>query len=430
MTTLRIDTAPVFEPLLVPSRYKCAWGGRGSGKSHMFAESMIEYALMTRGFRGLCGREIQKSLKDSAKFLIESKLQKFKLGEAHGFKVFREVIQTPGDGAIMFQGLQDHTAESIKSFEGLDVFWGEEAQSLSARSMELLRPTIRKDGSELWFSYNPRRKSDPVDMMFRGDVLPTGAIVVKANWSDNPWFPSVLEQERLDCLRTQPEAYDHIWEGGYAKAMSSAYYAKCLAEARLQGRIGKVQPDPLMQVRAFWDIGFNDSTAIWIAQFIGKEIRILDYYEAQGQPLSSHLLWLRTRGWDNCLCILPHDGAHHSNITGLRFEDHIRQAGFKAETVGNQGKGAAMLRIEAARRLFPSMWFNEETCSTGIELLGYYHEKKHPVTGAGLGPNHNDEANSSHAADAFGLMAVAYEAPREKPKPRERVVAGGGSWMN
>ena len=426
MSTLRIETAPVFEPLLVPSRYKGAWGGRGSGKSHFFAESMIEYALMTRGFRGLCGREIQKSLKDSAKFLIESKLSKFRLGEAHGFKVFREVIETPGDGAIMFQGLQDHTAESIKSFEGLDVFWGEEAQSLSARSMELLRPTIRKDGSELWFSYNPRRKSDPVDMMFRGDSPPTGSVVVKANWSDNPWFPSVLEQERLDCLRSQPDQYPHIWEGDYATVLTGAYYAKHLAEARAQGRIGKVAADPLMQIRAFWDIGFNDSTAIWIAQFVGREVRVLDYYEAQGQPLAAHLVWLRDR-WSHCLCVLPHDGAQHSNVTGMRFADHIRQAGFKAETVDNQGKGAAMKRIEAARRLFPSIWFNEDTTRAGLDAIGWYHEKRDEARNIGLGPDHDW---SSHAADAFGLMAVAYEAPREKTKPRERVVAGGGGWMN
>lgn len=389
MTTLRIETAPVFEPLLVPSRYKAAFGGRGSGKSHMFAEMMIEYALMQRGFRGLCGREIQKSLKDSAKFLIESKLAKFGLGEAHGFKVFREVIQTPGDGAIMFQGLQDHTAESIKSFEGLDVFWGEEAQSLSARSMGLLRPTIRKDNSELWFGWNPTRKSDPVDQMFRGEVLPTGAIVVRANWSDNPWFPSVLEQERQDCLKSQPEQYDHIWEGGYAIVLSGAYFATALALAKQQNRVGKVQPDPLMQVRAFWDIGFNDSTAIWIAQFVGREIRVLDYYEAQGQPLAAHLDWLRSRGWGNALCVLPHDGSHGNAVTGIRFEDHIRAAGFKAETIANQGRGAAMKRIEAARRLFPSIWFNLETTMPGIDALGWYHEKRDEGRNIGLGPDHD-----------------------------------------
>jgi phage terminase large subunit len=183
-----------------------------------------------------------------------------------------------------------------------------------------------------------------------------------------------------------------------------------------------------MQVRAFWDIGFNDSTAIWIAQFVGRgEIRVLDYYEAQGQPLAAHLDWLRLRGWANVLCVLPHDGAHGNAVTGIRFEDHIRQAGFKANTIENQGKGAAMKRIEAARRLFPSIWFNEDTTRAGLDAIGWYHEKRDEARNIGLGPDHDW---SSHAADAFGLMAVAYEAPREKPKPRERIAAGSGSWMN
>ena len=427
MSTLRIETAPVFEPLLQPSRYKGAYGGRGSGKSHFFAENVIEYALMTRGFRGLCGREIQKSLKDSAKFLIESKLAKFGLGEAHGFKVFREVIETPGDGAIMFQGLQDHTADSIKSFEGIDVFWGEEAQSLSARSLSLLRPTIRKEGSELWFGWNPTRKSDPVDQMLRGGNTPTGSIVTRANWSDNPWFPGVLEQERQDCLRTQPDQYAHIWEGEYATVLTGAYYARHLQEAREQGRIGKVARDPLMEVKAFWDIGFSDATAIWIVQFIGREIRVLDYYEAQGQPLAAHLNWLRSNGYENALCVLPHDGAHGNAVTGIKFEDHIRAAGFKAQTIENQGRGAAMKRIEALRRLFPSIWFNEATCQAGLDALGWYHEKRDDARGIGLGPEHDW---SSHCADSAGLMAIAYEAPRERQRSSVRVLHPQGAWMS
>jgi phage terminase large subunit len=388
LTTLRIDTAPVFEPLLQPARYRAAWGGRGSGKSHFFAELLVEECLLNPGMRAICIREVQKSLKESAKRLIEDKLTQFNLGEKQGFRVLVDRIETPGGGLIGFQGMQDHTAESVKSLENYKVAWVEEAQTLSARSLGLLRPTIRAEGSELWFSWNPTRKSDPVDLMLRGPELPTNATVIKANWSDNPWFPSVLEQERQDCLRSQPDQYGHIWEGDYATVLTGAYYAKHLAEAKAQGRIGKVQPDPLMQVRAFWDIGFNDSTAIWIAQFVGREIRVLDYWEAQGQPLSAHLVWLRDR-WDKCLCVLPHDGAQHSNVTGMRFADHIRQAGFKAETVDNQGKGAAMKRIEAARRLFPSIWFNAETTQPGLDAIGWYHEKRDEARNIGLGPDHD-----------------------------------------
>jgi phage terminase large subunit len=425
--TLQIETAPVFEPLLGPARYKGAWGGRGSGKSHFFAGLMAEYALVNRGFRGVCGREVQRSLKESSKRLIEDKLVQFGLGEADGFKVFREVIQTPGDGVIMFQGLQDHTAESIKSLEGVDVFWGEEAQSFSPRSMQLLRPTIRKDGSELWFGWNPRRKTDPVDEMFRGDALPTGAVVVEANWSDNPWFPSALEAERLDCLRATPDQYDHIWQGGYATVLSGAYYAQALALARQEGRIGAVARDPLMQVRAFWDIGYADATAIWVAQFIGREIRVLDYYEAVGQPLAAHLEWLRSRGYGEALCVLPHDGAHGNVVTATRFEDHIKAAGFAVQTIPNQGRGAAMKRVEAARRLFPRVWFDRKA-EAGVSALGWYHEKRDEARGLGLGPDHDW---SSHGADAFGLMCVAYEEPRTTPRPTPIIRHAGGarSWQ-
>jgi phage terminase large subunit len=247
--------------------------------------------------------------------------------------------------------------------------------------------------------------------MFRSGLKPTGAVVVQANWRDNPWFPSVLEQERKDCLRDAPDQYDHIWEGGYATVIEGAYYARALAEARKEGRIGRVSRDPVMQLRAFWDIGVRDATAIWVAQFVGREIRVLDYYEAVGQPLSTHLGWLRERGYKDALCVLPHDAAQADLITATRFEDHISAAGFDVETVPNQGKGAAMKRVEAGRRLFPSIWFNEATVTAGLDALGWYHERRDEERNAGLGPEHDW---SSHGADAFGLMCVAYETPTKR----------------
>ena len=385
---------------------------------------------MNPGMRAVCIREVQKSLKESAKRLIEDKLKRFNLGEAQGFKVMMDRIETPGNGVIIFQGMQDHTAESIKSLEGYSRAWIEEAQTLSARSLGLLRPTIRAEGSELWFSYNPTRKSDPVDMMFRGPEKPTDAIVVRANWSDNPWFPSVLEQERTDCQRSQPDQYPHIWEGDYATVLTGAYYAAALAEARKQGRIGRVAKDPLMQIRAFWDIGGTgkkaDATAIWVAQFVGREIRVLDYYEAVGQPLDVHLEWLRSRGWESALCVLPHDGNNHEKVYRVTYEGAIRDAGFKVDVIPNMGAGAYLKRVEAGRRLFPSIWFNAETCESGLDAVGWYHEKRDEKRNIGLG---EDVDWSNHGADAFGLMCVAYEAPREKLKVRERAYVAGGSWM-
>jgi len=412
VTVLRIETPKVFAPLLNPSRYKGAHGGRGSGKSHFFAELLIDDSLCNKGLRSVSIREVQKTLKESSKRLLEDKLIQFGLNEADGFKVFNEVIQTPGDGIITFQGMQDHNAESIKSLEGYHRAWVEEAQSLSARSLSLLRPTIRAEDSELWFSWNPRRKTDPVDMMLRGE-LPTGATVVRANWSDNPKFPMVLEQERLDCLRMTPEQYDHIWEGGYASVMEGAYFAKHLAEAKAQGRIGKVAPDPLLALRAFVDIGGTgqraDAFTIWIAQFVGKEIRLLNYYEAVGQPLATHLEWMRSEGYEpGKLSIwLPHDGSTQDKVYDVSYQSALQKAGYAVEVVPNQGKGAAKARIEAARRLFGSMWFNGDKVQPGLDAIGWYHEKKDEARNIGLGPDHDW---SSHGADSFGLMAIVAES--------------------
>ena len=236
---------------------------------------------MVRSTRAVCIREVQRTLAQSSKHLIESKIRE--LGLQHEFKIWNDRIETPGDGLIMFTGMQDHTADSIKSLEGFRIAWIDEAQTLSARSLSLLRPTIRAENSELWASWNPRRKSDAVDDFLRVRK-PTGAVVVKANWRDNPWFPAVLEDERKLDLELYPDRYDHIWEGDYAKAFEGAYFAGLLASARSTGRIGKVAADPLLPLRAFIDIGGSgalaDAFTIWIVQWVGQEILILDYYEA------------------------------------------------------------------------------------------------------------------------------------------------------
>ena len=412
MATLQIPTAAVFEPLLAPARYKGAYGGRGSGKSHFFGGLLIEEALawpgdFGEGMKSICIREVQKDLAQSSKALLEAKLNGFGLGERAGFKVYRDVIALPGDGIVTFKGMNDYTAESVKSLEGYDRAWWEEAQTATAHSLNLLRPTIRKPGSQLWFSWNARRKTDPVDVMLRGAELPTGATVIKANWRDNPWFTAELEQERLDCLRMQPDQYDHIWEGGYVTLAEGAYFARQLAQARTDGRIGRIARDDLMTVRAYWDIGGTgakaDACAIWIVQFIGHEVRVLNYYEAVGQPLASHVAWLRANGYENAQCVLPHDGATHDKVYKVSYESALREAGFSVRVVPNMGAGAANTRIEAVRRLFPQISFNESTTEPGRDALGWYHEKRDEARGIGLGPDHDW---ASHGADAFGLMAV------------------------
>jgi len=408
--TLQIPTARVYEPLLHPHRYKGAHGGRGSGKSHFFAGLMVEQAFLNPGFRGVCIREVQKSLKDSAKRLIEDKVETYGLGPH--FDCLESETKTPGGGLIVYQGMQDHTSESIKSLEGFDVAWVEEAQSLSQRSLTLLRPTIRKEMSELWFSWNRTRKNDPVDVLLTGDKPPSDCFVVKANHRDNPWFPDVLEAERQDDERDRPDQYPHIWEGDYSKVTEGAYYAAALTRAQSEGRICRVAADDLMEVQAFWDIGGTgakaDACAIWVAQFIGREIRILNYYEAVGQPLSAHVHWLRRNGYGEARLVLPHDGATNDRVYDVSYESALRDAGFVVDVVPNQGRGAAAARIETARRVFPRIWFNGEATEPGRDALGAYHERKDEARNVGLGPEHDW---SSHGADAFGLMCVAYIEP-------------------
>lgn len=426
MTVLKLETPRVFAPLLQPARYKGAYGGRGSGKSHFFAERVVVESITFPGLRTVCIRESLRSLKESSKLLIEDKIQA--LGVGNQFRVLNDRIETPGDGVVIFAGMQDHTAESIKSLEGFSRAWLEEAQAISERSLSLLRPTIRRPGSEIWASWNPRRKVDAIDQFLRVKK-PDGAIVVKANWRDNPWFPQVLEDERKHDLELYPDRYEHTWEGDYAKAFDGAYFSKQLSEAKNQGRIGRVSADPLLPIRACWDLGGSgaraDAMAIWLCQWVAREIRVLDYIEGVGQPLEYYVNELRRRKYADCICILPHDGVKAAdNVwTGKRYMDHLRDAGFDVpEPIPNQGTGAAMMRVEAARRLFPQIWFNETTTEDGRNALGFYHEKKDDARNFGLGPDHDW---SSHAADAFGLMCVAYEVPDpSKDVPLRRAIGG------
>lgn len=417
MSALHIETAEVFEPLLEPARDKVARGGRGSGKSHFFAGLLIEDALAEPGISsgeglfGVCIREVQKDLAQSSKLLIENKLRSFGLGEADGFKVYKDVIKTPGDGIIIFKGMNDFNADSIKSLEGFKRAWWEEAHGAAKTSINLLRPTMRASGSQMWWSYNRRLKKDAVDVMFTGE-LPTGAIVVDANWRDNPWLTAELVQERLDCLRLQPEAYPHIWEGEYVTALEGAYFAKQLAEAKLKKRICRLSADPLMTLRSYHDIGGSgakaDAYSIWIVQFVDREIRVLDHYSSQGQSLAFHVAWMRANGYSGAEIVLPHDGVNANNVSGKQYKDHWEEAGFKSvRVIPNQGPGAAMMRIEAVRRLFPRIYFDEDLTQAGRDALGWYHEKKDP-NGHGLGPNHDW---SSHDADSFGLMCIDYKEP-------------------
>ena len=431
-SSLNIKTAEVFLPLLDPTaRYLAAHGGRGSAKSHFFASLMVEEHLMHPGHRSVCIREVQKSLKDSAKRLIEDYIKKFGL-QYHGFKILNDRIETPGDGVIIFMGLADHSAETVKSLEGFDRAWVEEAQTLSKTSLKLLRPTIRKEGSQIWFSWNPRFERDPVDKFFRGEERPTNAVVVESNWSDNPWFPDELEQERLDDLRIDPDSYGHIWDGEYIRAIEGAYYAKQIRQARSENRIGRVAAHPLQTKLAYIDIGGasnkSDAFAMWICQFIGKELRVTKHYEAVGQEINDHVYWLQQNDLQDVHICLPHDGNKTESLHRITWASEFKAAGFNVTILPNTGKGAALRRVQATREVWPNIWMDEEGCDEygGLKAISWYHEKKDDVRDIGLGPCHDW---SSHSSDAFGEMCLDYQR-MTKPKKKEKIPYRPGTTSN
>lgn len=414
MTTQRIELPPKLIPVFAgEAMYRGAYGGRGSAKSRTFAKMAavfgLRFARENKPGVIVCGREFMNSLAESSLAEVKAAIAS-EPWLAAAYDVGETYVRTK-DKRIEFAfiGLR-HNLDSIKSKARIRLLWVDEAEPVSETAWAKAIPTVREEGSEIWVTWNPERKKSATHKRFREDP-PEGAKIIELNWRDNPWFPSILNRTRLEDLAKRPDQYDHVWEGDFVTVVDGAYFARSLVEAR--DRITRVAKDPLMSVRAFWDIGGTgakaDACAIWIAQFIGKEIRVLDYYEAVGQPLATHVQWLRERGWGKAHCFLPHDGSTNDKVYDVSYESALRDAQFEVTVVPNQGKGAAKMRIEAARRLFPSIWFNKDTTEAGRDALGWYHEKRSDDDrDIGLGPEHDW---SSHGADAFGLMCVVYEPP-------------------
>lgn len=422
MTTVQIaiprKLIPIFDG---DADVRGAHGGRGSAKTRSFAKmiALRGYIYGMAGVTGqlLCARQFMNSLADSSMEECKRAIEEEPFLAAY-YEIGDKFIRSRDDRIwFAFAGL-DRNIASIKSKGRILICWVDEAEPVTDEAFTTLIPTLREEGedwnAELWVTWNPKRKAAAVEKRFRDSTDPR-IKVVELNWRDNERFPAKLERDRQRDLRERPDQYEHIWEGGYATVIEGAYYASCLTAAKAQGRIGRVAADPLMTIRLFVDIGGTgaraDAFTIWAMQFIGKEIRVLDYYEAVGQPLGTHLEWMRERGYSpkRAQIWLPHDGSTQDKVFDVSYESALKGAGYTVTVVPNQGKGAAKARIEAARRLFPSMWFNAETTEAGREALGFYHEKRDEVRGIGLGPEHDW---SSHGADSFGLGCVAYEEPQ------------------
>jgi phage terminase large subunit len=392
-----------------------AYGGRGSAKTRSFAKmAAVEgFRFAKAGIKGqiLCARQFMNTLEDSSLEEVKRAIEDEPWLAAF-YEIGEKYVRTRcGNVWFSFAGL-DRNIGSVKSKGRILLCWVDEAEPVTDHAWTTLVPTLREEGedwnAELWVTWNPARKNAPVEARFRNSRDPL-VKVVELNWRDNPKFPAKLERDRQRDLIERPDQYPHIWEGDFVSVVEGAYFASHLTQAKAQGRIGNVAADPLMTLRAYWDIGGTgakaDACAIWIVQFIGKEIRVLDHYEAVGQPLAVHIAWLRSKGYDKALQVLPHDGATHDKVYNVTYESALRSADFDVQVIPNMGAGAATIRIEAVRRVFPQVWFNASTTEAGRDALGWYHEKRDEARGIGLGPAHDW---ASHSADAFGLMAVDY----------------------
>jgi phage terminase large subunit len=414
--------------------YRGAYGGRGSAKTRSFCKMSavkgLDFAQQGKTGVIVCGREFQNSLAESSLAEVKSAIAEEPFLRDR-YEVGDNYVRTK-DKRIeyAFIGLR-HNLDSVKSKSRIRLLYVDEAEPVSDMAWMKVIPTIREEGSEIWLTWNPERKNSATHMRYREDP-PTDSKIIQLNWRDNPWFPDILNKTRLDDLAKRPDQYDHIWEGDFITAMSGAYFAKHLATARLEHRIGNVAADPLMTYRAFFDIGGTgakaDACAIWICQFIGKEIRVIEYYEARGQTLDTHVGWLRSSGYAAAKIYLPHDGVQHDKVYDVSYQSELMRAGFDVSVTKNQGSGAAMQRIEAVRRILPQCWFNEPKCSGGLEALGWYHEKRDENRNIGLGPDHDW---SSHGSDAFGLMAIVaediFDEVNRRKSPAPSYTSGG--WM-
>ncbi len=421
MTTLNINTPRVFLPLLNDDvRDLGAHGGRGSGKSHFFAERLIERCMM-KPTRWVCGREVQRSIKQSVKLLLEDKIRI--MGLDSYFEILESEIRTPGDGKIIFTGMLNHTIDSIKSLEGFDGFWGAEAQSFSQRSIDLVRPTIRKPGSQLWWDWNPETDDAPVDMMLRGPKKLENAVVVEANWKDNPYFPEVLRLEMESDRERDYDRYLHIWEGNYRRTLDGAIFADQIRRVMEEKRITRVLPIPGRPVETFWDLGKRDYTAIWFAQIQMGEYRILSYYQKNGENTPYFFKYLDSTKYQLGTIWLPHD-AEQDRMTGSIAAQFKAQYPGKVRIIPRMAK--KVHGIDASRNIFPNCYFDEENTKEGIKCLSRYRWDIDPDTGhpSKDQPLHDEY---SHGADAFAQLALSL---KEKPHVASvEIPLARSSWM-
>lgn len=386
--------------LFAPARYKVAHGGRGSGKSWGFARALLTLGASKR-IRILCAREVQKSIKDSVHKLLSDQIESMGLGTF--YEILETAIRGKNGTEFAFSGLGTQTVESIKSFEGVDVVWIEEAQTVSKKSWDVLIPTIRKPDSEIWITFNPNLDTDETYVRFVVSP-PPGAVVAQMNYHDNPWFPDVLEHERVHCELTNKEDYANIWDGECRTSVAGAIYAHEISSSIVGGRVCNVPYDPSLKVHTIWDLGWNDSMSIILAQRVRSEIRVIEYIEDSHKTLDHYAAVLNGKNLNWGFDFLPHDGRTKDFKTGKSAEEILAKFGRKVKITPNI---AVEDGIKAARMMFHQVYFDKAKTARLVECLKRYRRIINSQTNEPGAPLHDE---FSHGADDFRYLAINADA--------------------
>ena len=425
-----IDFPAKLQGLFRPHRYKVLYGGRGSAKSWSAARALLIIAAKSK-VRILCARELQNSISESVHKLLCDQIDA--LGLSHVYQIQQASIVCTATGSeFFFEGIRNNI-NKIKSYEGVDYCWVEEAHAVSSNSWGVLIPTIRKElkdpatgavtfKSEIWITFNPELETDATYKEFVLNPKPD-SFVVKMNWRDNEWFPQVLFDEMLDLKSKDVDSYLHIWEGNCKANLEGAVYAKELRAALEEDRICKLPYDPVTGVSTFWDLGISDYTSIWFAQRVGFNYHIIDYYENTGYGLDHYLSTLQAKKYIYDTLWLPHDAKAREKGTGKSIEELAKSKGNRVRIVP---KLKLFDGINAARTVFPKLLFDADKCDIGIQHLRRYRydvQKEHgqPTGTFSNSPKHDEH---SHAADALRYLAVGLREPKRNVTSKVREALG------
>ena len=416
-----LEVPEVLSGIFEPRRYKVMHGGRGGGKSWTVAGVLLAMAA-ERPLRVLCAREIQKSIKQSVHQLLTDQIARLGLG------AFFEVLETEIRGAngslFLFSGLQSHTVDSIKSFEGCDIVWVEEAHGVSKKSWDTLIPTIRKEGSEIWLTLNPDMETDETYQRFIASPS-DDTLVIEVNWRDNPWFPRVLDDERKKAKRTMlADDYAHIWEGKARRVAQGAIYRHEMETLYQDGRACNVPYDPSLPVHTVWDLGWNDAMTIALVQRGAQDLRVIDYIEDSHRTLDWYVAELERRPYRWGTDYLPHDGKTRNFQTGKSTEQLLREMGRKSVQSQQRAEDVES-GIKQLRMVFPRLYIDKAKCARLLECLKRYQRRIHAITREPMEPLHDE---FSHGADCARYIASWAQQMTSTQTSTDYIEQGAADW--